>query len=73
MATRIEVTGCLGCPLADDEYDECCHPAVMGSGRHPARTDRATPAVGHASPDWCPLRTEDALVTLRVKETPDAR
>lgn len=68
MATTIEVTECLLCPLSDPDYGACCRPTVLADGGRP---DRKISLYG--VPDWCPLRTEDALVTLRVKETPDAR
>lgn len=62
---KINVTICGDCPFALSRYyDGCEHPLAKTAPNGARVSFKATP------PDWCPLRTEDVLVTLRVKETP---
>ena len=58
--TRIEVTRCGHCPFHDGEYGECSH--ADGPADY---CDDSDP-----SPEGCPLRKGDAIVTLNLPETP---
>jgi hypothetical protein len=57
MTTTIPVTGCASCPFFRSNTMLC---TMIPKGQRVLDDLRGPP------PDWCPLRTADRLVTLRV-------
>jgi hypothetical protein len=74
MAFEISVSGCSDCPMSVAWDDNRGRLLVCD---HPLSRMRAAPSVVQdrnvdqrsmvTAPEWCPLRVEQALVTLRVK------
>lgn len=67
MTTTITVENCASCPFyTKGETDLWCDIDLEKGRQIPPRSPQVRqPPL--APPDWCPLRTADRLVTLRVK------
>jgi hypothetical protein len=57
MTTTITVENCASCPFRVYSVASGCECGIVYRDLKPSNPD---------PPDWCPLRTADRLVTLRV-------
>lgn len=65
----VVVTCCSGCPFSDDHGEEgepwLCDAIGATDGETEPRVIPSTDERWTGTPEWCPLREDDRIVTLR--------